>query len=625
MSARTEGLEPGNYQATVTVNAPGATSQRFSVSLNVTPMVSTQPSLTLSKLSLGFSGTVGAGNPPSQGISIGSSAGAGLSWTAKSLAPWLLVSPASGATPANLSVSAVVGTLPAGTYSSQVRVDAAGAAGSPAFINVSLNVAEKPPATSSGNQFYVAPNGSKQGNGSTGNPWDMATALAHPSAVKPGDTIWVRGGVYEGPFRSYLRGSPDKPIILRAYPGERATIDTGNRMGSAALEVYAGDAWYWGLEIMSSNPNRVTGARGSQGSGVLRLVDGVATFGVRNKFINLIIHDTRQGYGFWEDGIDNEVYGNLIYYNGWSGGDRGHGHGIYSQNRTGTKRIEDNIQFKGYAMGIRAYGSEAAAAKGYRFSGNVSFESGYLHGGADNKWANFMVAVGSGAEDIVVENTYTWMDPASDDGYSWLGWDGSGRQKNIIARNNWWIGGETAIDVALWNDITYTGNVHHTKGGLMMVLRMLGDQRTSRYVWDNNSYYGRDRFSFKGSNYTFENWKKTTGLDQNSTFSSQAPRGSQVFVRPNKYEPGRAHIIVYNFDKAMTVPADVSGVLKPGDAYEVRDAENYFGAPVLQGVFDGKPLPLPMYLTAIAKPSGKARREPVHTGPDFNAFVVLKR
>jgi len=23
---------------------------------------------------------------------------------------------------------------------------------------------------------------------------------------------------------------------------------------------------------------------------------------------------------------------------------------------------------------------------------------------------------------------------------SWLGWEGSGRQKDIIARNNWWIG-----------------------------------------------------------------------------------------------------------------------------------------------------------------------------------------
>jgi hypothetical protein len=32
------------------------------------------------------------------------------------------------------------------------------------------------------------------------------------------------------------------------------------------------------------------------------------------------------------DTDDNEVYGCLIYYNGYDATDRGHGHGIYSAN-----------------------------------------------------------------------------------------------------------------------------------------------------------------------------------------------------------------------------------------------------------------------------------------------------
>ncbi|HTY43209.1 MAG TPA: hypothetical protein VMH79_15165, partial [Thermoanaerobaculia bacterium] len=44
--------------------------------------------------------------------------------------------------------------------------------------------------------FYVAPNASGSGNGSLANPWKLQTALNQPSAVQPGDTIWLRGGTY---------------------------------------------------------------------------------------------------------------------------------------------------------------------------------------------------------------------------------------------------------------------------------------------------------------------------------------------------------------------------------------------------------------------------------------------
>ncbi len=36
-------------------------------------------------------------------------------------------------------------------------------------------------------------------------------------------------------------------------------------------------------------------------------------------------------------------------------------------------------------------------------------------------------------------------------------------------------------------------------------------------------------------------------------------------------------MIVYNWDKKPTIEADVAGVLKAGDQFEVRDAQNYYG------------------------------------------------
>src|SRR5262245_3500373 len=42
--------------------------------------------------------------------------------------------------------------------------------------------------------FHASPTGSPQGDGSVATPWDLATALLQPAAIKPGDTLWLHGG-----------------------------------------------------------------------------------------------------------------------------------------------------------------------------------------------------------------------------------------------------------------------------------------------------------------------------------------------------------------------------------------------------------------------------------------------
>src|SRR5205807_2442652 len=82
-----------------------------------------------------------------------------------------------------------------------------------------------PPGTRVG--YYVSPSGSPSGDGSAARPWDLRTALAQPAVVHPGDTIWLRGGTYSGGaagFTSNLLGTPSTPIVVRQYPGERATL-----------------------------------------------------------------------------------------------------------------------------------------------------------------------------------------------------------------------------------------------------------------------------------------------------------------------------------------------------------------------------------------------------------------
>src|SRR5712692_3298466 len=100
-------------------------------------------------------------------------------------------------------------------------------------------------AKARGSEFFVSPSGTADGNGTIGNPWSLAFALSQPAAVMPGDTIWLRGGIYEGSFVSVLNGSPDAPIIVRQYTGERAILDGGNSSRANILSVSGSYTWYW--------------------------------------------------------------------------------------------------------------------------------------------------------------------------------------------------------------------------------------------------------------------------------------------------------------------------------------------------------------------------------------------
>ena len=191
--------------------------------------------------------------------------------------------------------------------------------------------------------------------------------MNNPSVVKPGDTIWIRGGQYgtggSTIFNSKLVGNAGKPITVRAFPGEQPVID-------GSVMVYREYTTFWGLEVLNSDPKRSTTIEGSIPGDILRS----ARFNVlapNTKFINNIVHDQGEGFGFWKQAVNAELYGNIVYNNGWQGPDRGHGYSIYAQNETGTKFIHDNISFNNFGgYGVHVYG-ESIQLVGFRFEGNV--------------------------------------------------------------------------------------------------------------------------------------------------------------------------------------------------------------------------------------------------------------
>ncbi len=461
--------------------------------------------------------------------------------------------------------------------------------------------------------IFVAPDGRPGNRGSKRSPLDLASALAPRSPVRPGDTIWLRGGVYRGAFESAINGAAGAPITVRAYPGERVTLDCADRAQALPMITINGsNTRFRDFEITCSDPDR-TKTRPA----------GVGLFGPNTKLINLVIHDAGVGVGAWTPAIDAEIYGCLIYHNGWQldQKDRGHGHGIYAQNDAGTKRGVDNIVFDQYGFGIHAY-TENGSIKGFHFDGNTVFGSGALAIPAGTYYPNILVGGFKPSERVTLTNNLLYH-PLNGVSYNCQLFYVAKNNKDVTLRDNYIAGGNEALHIHEWQSATVTGNTFIGAIYLASVAPAAGYQ-PSAYDWNGNNYvslnqkpgYSPFAFGLNGNyvGHNFDSWRKATGFDKNGSCQqpkSGRPSGVKVFVRPNQYEPGRANITVYNWDLKNQVEVDVSATLQRGARFEVRNARDFYGQPVLSGVYDGAPLNLPM---AGSQPA-----------PEFGAFVLMKK
>jgi hypothetical protein len=433
--------------------------------------------------------------------------------------------------------------------------------------------APAPPPSNAG-AIYVSPQGLPTNDGSIARPLDLATALSANSPVRAGQTIWLRGGTYRGAFVCRLGGRSDAPIVVRGYPGERAILDGANpaaQQQGIVLEVLGSHVTFWGFEVTYTDRSR-------RDTGGPSTPNGIYANGSSNiKFINLIVHDMPgQGFGVWAESVAVEVYGNLVYYNGTNHFD----HAIYTQNATETKRIEDNILFGQASHGLHAYGSDTAPLDHFLIAGNVSFNNGALLGRQER---NILVGGGRVARDLRLTDNYTYYPPGSSSGSNNIGY------------------------AAGCADATVTGNAFVGPNALTLVNCLPSSVAGNVFVGgleppDLSLIYPDDSYS--------------AGL----------PGGVKTMVRPNRYEPGRAHVIVYNWDLQSEVTVDLAPAgLQSGQAFEIRDVQDLFGAPVVTGTYRGAPIVVPMTGLRAAAPVWTQAAPPRHTAPEFAVFLVLPR
>ena len=221
-------------------------------------------------------------------------------------------------------------------------------------------------------------------------------------------------------------------------------------------------------------------------------------------------------------------------------------------------------------MGCTRYGSDVAYLHNIQHEGNVSFQNGLIAGEPTRE---LLLGGGSVAQNPVVRDNATY-----------------GAQVNVGY-------------AAGWTNGVITGN-YFVGSGVFVV--------NCAATVTNNTMYSIYGLGSLPTSYT------------QNTFLANAPTSTVVRVRPNRYEPGRANIVVYNWSDQAQVSVDLRGSgLTIGQRFEIRDAQNYFGSPVCSGVYDGSPVTVPMSGLTVAAPVGSVPVAPRHTGPRFGAFVVL--
>lgn len=476
-------------------------------------------------------------------------------------------------------------------------------------------------------QHFVAPQGKASAEGTIDSPIDLQTALkgGNNSKIKAGDLVWLRGGTYQGSFTVTVKGKANAPIHFRQYLGERAVLDkSAASRQQAALNVRSPYVWFWDFEITNSFPNRrrlnpegkVKPWRGS----------GINVWAANTKYINLIIHDNGHGFGLWNEEGGTEIYGCLIFNNGNNKKE----HGIYGHNKTGTQTIAKNLIFNNAGYGLHIYAnSMKSSSNGFDIKNNTVFNNGSLM--FEDQVAD-QILVGSvrgvSSERILLDGNivYNFPDaPTSKNRGIRLGYRDQ-ENKDVKVLNNF-IVSKVPLKILWWKSVQARGNTIITSGKSVEI-KTPAKADISSYQFAANVYLNTKTnnpvFIFNENKINFDEWQRKMKFDSASSNALQVNLNPRIFINLNKYDNSRADVTIYNHNKSKNVSLDLNNFLTRGETFEIRNAQDYFGQPVLSGTYNGLPLQISLKSKNVTAPIGKTEMTPPHTEEDFAVFVVKK-
>lgn len=501
--------------------------------------------------------------------------------------------------------------------------------------------------------LYVAPDASDGGPGRDTNPGtqarpatldQIANGTYRPTGgsavpIPAGSTIWMMPGTYRAPATTQgwhwwdmrLAGAPGLQTTLRSQVGangEHAVVDGG-------LRIMGGHVTYWGMEVVDNdfkNSARLHADSLGNGNRLGALVytnnphngNGIPTSTYNGlKFVNMDVHDGVQGFAVWASAPDAEIHGALIHDNGYDASDRGHGHGIYTQNIDmggNTKRISENIMFRGYAYNLHAYG-EGGKVQNYDVEGNISFSAATKRTSvANNQYGSYLMGSALPMDNIRFEDNVGYnarFNGQTGSGEFGFVLDNATHNGDLEFHDNY-IAGQDGLEFNDWLNVHATGNTIVSKGHVLDNTNTPGGYSGRNWTFSNNTYLTPSpNTAFNGT--SFANYKATTGIAETGSTAQDSDLvqlQNYVFVEPNDYEEGRGHVAIVNWQNFSSMAVDLSSILGVGASYMIwnvengiYDADGTYATPIVNGVYNGGLVNLPLDQTGETT--------------QFDAFLVI--
>ena len=203
----------------------------------------------------------------------------------------------------------------------------------------------QPLALSTGQAFYVAPNGSDAAPGTLAQPWK---SLSKANSLQPGQILYVRAGTYGALGTTFTfdnAGTQNAPITLAGYPGDSRPIIRGR--------VSITGQWLRVSGFVFHGPTGSVGGPGPNGEAVL------VNFGGQHTELS----NSEVKHSYWHAGVggggtaqDYRIINNYIHDNGGYNGDyyddqNNTSHGLYTS-PTSYGLIANNVIEHNDAKGI---------------------------------------------------------------------------------------------------------------------------------------------------------------------------------------------------------------------------------------------------------------------------------
>jgi hypothetical protein len=473
-------------------------------------------------------------------------------------------------------------------------------------------------------QWFVSTNGS--GNGSFGSPWSLQTALTS-SSIRPGDTVWLRNGVYfpvatnvasggELCWSVGINGTNNNLITFRSYTNEWAAID---RMWTYNWQPFAGGYLrFRDLEFYNSLKGNEPVINGYTNGPWQHFAWNGGYVANSIEIINCVVHDVDN---FCGSGI-NSIRGCIFWHVGLSTGLE---HVCYPSPQT----------FSGNISGWHANDVIEHNIANFLMQSNIIFGTGNTSGGA-----------GGGRDVLADGGSYQIINNYFYNQFSFLPWLGYGYPQtlsylagNISVVNSNIIVGPNPVTYN-YNDTNFTsvsflGNTVYANSTNFPGAGVHWFGSSGVLTFDYNHYFSTTTVTFENLGvygFTFAMWRAAnSSFDIHSTSSNSAVPPDSVNIIPNQDQPKRCHIAIYNWTHKDNVPVNLSGVLNAGDGYRLFSAQNYKAGAIQSGTFNGTNISVPMTNLTTAPIlfgtnyvfNGVRLTQPPPTSPEFGAFVVI--